>query len=280
LIDLHTHTTESDGTYSPGELIAAAAARGIEALSITDHDTLAGYEKAIEPAAEAAIDLICGIELSTKLNGKTVHLLAYFLNEPPAGPFWDWLRQMQASRRERNVRMVEKLRTFGIDISIEEVEALGRSIAGRPHFARIMVQKGYVPTIQRAFDDYLDESARGYVDRYEPTLAEAIQRVQQAGGISSLAHPVRVRDQAAIPHLKEVGLTALEVFHSDHGPAETAHYRDLAEKYGFAVTGGSDFHGSVKPGVEIGCAEVPRSVLDQLRERFPARPRAQTPRSL
>lgn len=280
MIDLHTHTTESDGTLTPGELIAEAAARKLEALSITDHDTLAGYEKAIVPAAEAGIELVCGIELSTKLNGKTVHLLAYFLNEPPAGPFWDWLNQMQASRRERNLRMVDKLRTFGLDISIEEVEQLGRSIAGRPHFARIMVQKGYVPTIQRAFDDYLDESARGYVDRYEPTLAEAIQRVHDAGGISSLAHPIRVRDQAAIPGLREAGLTALEVFHSDHGPAETGRYRDLAEKYGFAITGGSDFHGAVKPGVELGGAAVPKSVLDQLRERFPARPQAQAPHSL
>ena len=280
MIDLHTHTTESDGTLTPGELIAEAAARKLEALSITDHDTLAGYEKAIAPAEEAGIELICGIELSTKLNGKTVHLLAYFLNQPPAGEFWDWLNQMQASRRERNLRMVDKLRTFGIDISIEEVERLGRSIAGRPHFARIMVQKGYVPTIQRAFDDYLDESARGYVDRYEPALAEAIQRVQDTGGISSLAHPIRVRDQAAIPGLKDAGLNALEVFHSDHGPAETGRYRELAEEYGFAITGGSDFHGAVKPGVELGCAEVPRSVLDQLRERFPARPRAQAPRSL
>jgi hypothetical protein len=176
--------------------------------------------------------------------------------------------------------MVDKLRTFDIDISIEEVERLGRSIAGRPHFARIMVQKGYVPTIQRAFDDYLDESARGYVDRYEPALAEAIQRVQDTGGISSLAHPIRVRDQAAIPGLKDAGLNALEVFHSDHGPAETGRYRELAEEYGFAITGGSDFHGAVNPGVELGCADVPRSVLDQLRERFPARPRAQAPRSL
>ena len=121
MIDLHTHTTESDGTFTPGELIAEAAARKLEALSITDHDTLAGYEKAIAPAAEAGIELICGIELSTKLNGKTVHLLAYFLNEPPAGPFWDWLNQMQASRRERNLRMVDKLRTFGIELQPEPV---------------------------------------------------------------------------------------------------------------------------------------------------------------
>jgi hypothetical protein len=275
LIDLHTHTTESDGTLTPDELIAEAASRGIQALSITDHDTLAGYEKAIEPAGKAGIELICGIELSTKVDGRTVHLLAYFLGEPPAGPFWQWLREMQASRRERNIRMTEKLRTFGFDISIEEVERLGRSIAGRPHFARIMVQKGYVRTIQQAFDDYLDESAKGYVDRYEPKLGEAITRVHAAGGVTSLAHPIRVHDQSAIPGMKDLGLRAIEVYHSDHGPAETERYLELAEKYGYAVTGGSDFHGAVKPGVQVGCAQVPRSVLDRLRERFPASPRAQ-----
>jgi len=276
LIDLHTHTTESDGTLTPDELVAEAASRGLQALSITDHDTLAGYEKAIEPARKAGIELVCGIELSTKVDGRTVHLLAYFLSEPPAGSFWEWLREMQASRRERNVRMAERLRTFGIDISIEEVERLGRSIAGRPHFARIMVQKGYVRTIQQAFDDYLDESAKGYVDRYEPKLGEAIQRVHGAGGVTSLAHPIRVHDQSAIPGMKDLGLTAIEVYHSDHGPAETERYLQLAAKYGYAVTGGSDFHGAVKPGVEVGSARVPKSVLDQLRAQFPARPRAQT----
>jgi predicted metal-dependent phosphoesterase TrpH len=278
LIDLHTHTTESDGTLTPEGLVAEAASRGIEALSISDHDTLAGYEKAIEPARRAGVELICGIELSTKVDGRTAHLLAYFLDEPPAGAFWDWLREMQSSRRERNLRMAEKLRTFGFDISIEEVERLGRSIAGRPHFARIMVQKGYVKSIQHAFDAYLDESAKGYVDRYEPTLGEAIRRVHEAGGVTSLAHPIRVHDQSAIPGMKELGLTALEVYHSDHGPAETEHYLQLAAKYGYAVTGGSDFHGAVKPGVQLGCAQVPRSVLDRLRERFPPRHRAQTGR--
>ena len=276
MIDLHTHTQESDGTLTPAELIAEAASRGIEALSITDHDTLAGYEKATGLARDAGIDLVCGIELSTKVDGRTVHLLAYFLNQPPAGSFPDWLREMQASRRERNVRMAEKLRTFGFDISIEEVEQLGRSIAGRPHFARIMLQKGYVRTIQQAFDDYLDESAKGYVDRYEPTMEEAIRRVRAAGGVTSLAHPIRVPDQSAIPAMKDIGLDAIEVYHSDHGHAETEWYRNLASQYGFAVTGGSDFHGAVKPGVEVGCARVPRSVLDQLREQFPASPRVQT----
>jgi predicted metal-dependent phosphoesterase TrpH len=279
LIDLHTHTTESDGTCAPGEVIAEAAARGLTALSITDHDTLSGYEKAVEPAARAGIDLVCGIELSTKLRGRSVHLLAYFLDKPPAAAFWDWLRQMQESRRERNLRMAEKLRTFGFDISIEEVERLGRSIAGRPHFARIMVQKGYVRTIQQAFDDYLDESAKGYVDRYEPDLAEAVGRVAEAGGVTSLAHPIRVRDQEAIPSMRAIGLDALEAYHSDHDEAATARYLDLADRCGYAVTGGSDFHGTVKPNVALGCARVPGSVLDRLRERFASHPREQAPQN-
>jgi predicted metal-dependent phosphoesterase TrpH len=278
LIDLHTHTTESDGTLTPELLVAEAAALGLEALAITDHDTLLGYELAAEPARRAGIELICGIELSTKLDGRTVHLLGYFLNDPPSAGFVSWLRQMQASRRERNIRMAEKLRTFNMEITIQEVEALGRSIAGRPHFARLMVEKGYVRTIQQAFDDYLDESAKGYVDRYEPHLGEAIQRVRDAGGMASLAHPIRVHNQAAIPSMREIGLAALEAHHSDHSPAQTRTYLALAEQCGYAVTGGSDFHGSVKPGVRLGKPVVPRSVLDRLRERFRKPLPVETPR--
>ena len=275
MIDLHTHTNESDGSYTPFELVDAAVAAGLDALAISDHDTLAGYDKALPRAGEKGLDLVCGIELSTKFKGKTVHLLGYFLNQQPADSFRAWLAEMQSTRRDRNIRMAERLRSLGIDITIEEVESRGRSLAGRPHFARIMLEKGYVSSIQQAFDEYLDESAKGYVDRREPDLAHGISKIAAAGGISSIAHPVRLgyrdseRLRAAVGEMRDAGLTALEVYHSDHKPADVEQYLALAREFKLGVTGGSDFHGDVKPNVRLGTGagnlNIPRSVLDKLR---------------
>ena len=281
MIDLHTHTNESDGTYTPFELVDAAVALGLDALAISDHDTLMGYDRALPRAREKGLDLVCGIELSTKFHGRTVHLLGYFLHDPPADGFREWLLEMQASRRDRNVRMAERLRQLGINVTIEEVDSRGRSLAGRPHFARIMLEKGYVASIQQAFDEYLDESAKGYVDRHEPDLRAAIERINRAGGISSIAHPVRLgyRDpqklRTIVGEMRDAGLTALEVYHSDHRAADVEQYLDLAHEFELGVTGGSDFHGTVKPNVQLGVGSgnlnIPRSVLDRLREiRRPA----------
>jgi predicted metal-dependent phosphoesterase TrpH len=272
LIDLHTHTNESDGTYSPFELVDAAAALGLDALAISDHDTLAGYDRALPRAREKGLDLECGIELSTKFRGKTVHLLGYFLHEQPVDGFRDWLAEMQATRRDRNVRLAERLRSLGMDVTIEEVEKKGRSLTGRPHFARLMLEKGYVSSIQEAFDEYLDESAKGYVYRREPQFAEGVRRIREAGGIASLAHPVRVPGDvsALMPELCDAGLNALEAYHSDHSGENTELYLDLATRYGLRVTGGSDFHGAVKPGVRLGTGcggnlKVPLDLMDRLR---------------
>jgi predicted metal-dependent phosphoesterase TrpH len=177
---------------------------------------------------------------------------------------------MQAARRDRNLRLADKLQSMGIDITIEEVQQLGRSLAGRPHFARLMVQKGYVPNTNEAFRLYLDESAPGYVERQEPSLAEAIERIRNAGGISSLAHPVRLgktdvsEEEELIASFLALGLEAIEAYHSDHNPRDVQRYLGYAEKYGLKVTGGSDFHGGAKPSVKLGGANVPGELLDAL----------------
>jgi 3',5'-nucleoside bisphosphate phosphatase len=273
MIDLHSHTNESDGTYTPAELIESAVALRLDALAITDHDTLAGYRIA-EPLAKAlGLPLICGIELSTKVYApqrKTVHLLGYFCSAPPSRAFQDWLGDMQAARRDRNRRLAQKLQSMGVDIRIEEVEALGRSLAGRPHFARLMVQKGYVPNSTEAFRLYLDESAPGYVDREEPTLAEGIRRIKEAGGVTSLAHPIRLgkqdllEEEDLIAEFASMGLDAIEAYHSDHDPEDVRRYLSYSRTYGLRVTGGSDFHGGNKPSVRLGQANVPTSLLNAL----------------
>ncbi|MEJ7605626.1 MAG: PHP domain-containing protein [Bryobacteraceae bacterium] len=255
-------------------MVAAAVELKFDALAITDHDTLAGYRIA-KPLAEAAgLRLLCGIELSTKIYEpparRTVHLLAYFPGGEPSGTFCEWIAQMQAARRDRNQRLAKRLQELGVDVRIEEVEALGKSMAGRPHFARLMIQKGYVQTSTEAFDRYLDESAPGYVDREEPSLEEAIGKVRAAGGVSSLAHPVRLgkrnhaEEEALIATVVSMGLSAIEAYHSDHSPPDVQRYLKIAGKYGLKVTGGSDFHGDNKPSVRLGQANVPTTLLDAL----------------
>jgi predicted metal-dependent phosphoesterase TrpH len=276
MIDLHSHTNESDGTCSPAQLIEEARRVGVRILAITDHDTLAGYDQAVPCAREAGVELLCGIELSTKLHGTSAHLLGYFLHDlrrdGPMAPIRSWLADLQAARRDRNIRLVARLRELGLDITLEEVQARGRGMTARPHFAQILLEKGYVQTLQQAFDDYLDESAKGYVYRREPPFAEGVERIRNAGGIASLAHPVRLRyDVTAImPELCEAGLNAIEAYHSDHTPEDTRLYLGLAGHYGLLVTGGSDFHGSVKPGLHLGTGrdsnlKIPEDLVDRLR---------------
>jgi hypothetical protein len=274
MIDLHSHTTASDGTYSPAQLVEEAGRTGVRILGITDHDTFSGYDQALPLAQKTGLELVCGIELSTKLHGHSVHLLGYFLRLSADGlaDFRTWIGDLQASRRDRNVRLVARLQQLGLDITLEEVEARGGGMTGRPHFAQLLIEKGYVSNMQQAFDDYLDESAKGYVTRREPQFAEAVQHIRKAGGIASLAHPVRLREDVAaiLPELSAAGLNAIEAYHSDHSPSQTALYLGLAARHGLLVTGGSDFHGAVKPEIRLGTGRdgnlrVPEDLVDRLR---------------
>jgi predicted metal-dependent phosphoesterase TrpH len=279
VIDLHTHTNESDGTCAPLELVDRALAMGLEALAITDHDTFAGYDQAREPAHAYGLDLICAIELSARMTGlrrRTVHVLGYFLHEPPTPAFRQWVGEMQAVRRERNVRLAAKLQSMGLAIELGEVEKVGRSLTGRPHFARLLVEKGYAADYEDAFRNFIGEDAPAFVERHGPSVSLAAQQVAAGGGLAVLAHPIRLglRDPAAeealIRELRDAGINGIEVYHSDHGSAEVQRYAGIAKKYGLAVTGGSDFHGDVKPDVALGTGrrgnlEIPRTVLETLR---------------
>jgi predicted metal-dependent phosphoesterase TrpH len=279
LIDLHTHTYESDGTLSPRELIDAAVEAELESLGITDHDTFAGYDAALPYARERGLDVVCGIELSCKEAGHTTHLLGYFLREDPGPRFRGWLDQLLEARRDRNRRLTAKLQSVGVDIQLAEVEKMGRSLTGRPHFAKVLVQKGYVATREEAFRRYIGEEGEAFVERTGPSVAEGIVKIAEAGGVASLAHPIRVfprhperRDQL-IRALKDAGMGALEVWHADHSAREVHHFQTLAHRYSLMPTGGSDFHGEAKPAAHIGTGmnnnlNIPRSVLDHLRARF------------
>ena len=281
MIDLHSHTNESDGTCTPLELVDRALSTGLEALAITDHDTFAGYDRAAQSARAYGLDLVCGIELNARSDGerrRPVHVLGYFLQAPPTPEFRAWLAEMQSSRRERNSRLIAKLQAMGVDIELAEVERLGRTLTGRPHFARVLVNKGYATDHEDAFRRYVGEAAPSFVERHGPHVATTAQKIREAGGLAVWAHPIRlgIRDATAeeqfIRKLCDSGIGGIEVYHSDHGPQDVARYAALAAKYNLAVTGGSDFHGDIKPDIELGTGrqenlDIPNSVLENLRRR-------------
>ena len=288
LIDLHSHTTESDGTLTPAELVALAKRTGLSAFSITDHDTFAGYEKAVPLALESGVQLVRGIELNSRLifpgdpHQRHVHVLAYFPDNAPSAGFTNWLGEGQEDRRQRNRRLVSVLRERGLDITLEEVEARGRSMAGRPHFARLLVEKGYAADYSEAFHRFIGEEAPTYVERQSRTTEETIRIIREGGGIPSVAHPVRLSlphdtERDVLVRLKEAGLLGLEVYHSEHPPHLQAHYRRLAEELDLCPTGGSDFHGSAKADVKLGTGfrnnlRIPLELLDRIKTRCAAQP--------
>lgn len=280
-IDLHSHTTESDGTLTPAELVALAKRIGLDAIAITDHDTFSGYEKALPFAHEAGLDLVRGIELSSRLKlledteTRYVHLLAYFPFGDPSSKFTEWLTGELEDRRTRNRKLADALQRRGVDITLGEVEARGKSLAGRPHFASILVKKGYARNREDAFRRYIGENAPSFVERQSQTAGEAIQTIRSGGGIPVVAHPVRLgldreTERKVLAQFRETGLLGLEVYHSEHSPEMQTYYRQLAEELELLPTGGSDFHGAAKPDVELGTGinrniRVPRAFLDRMR---------------
>jgi predicted metal-dependent phosphoesterase TrpH len=271
MIDLHSHTNKSDGSLTPIALVDLARRKGLTTLAITDHDTLEGYDQAAPYARQVGLDLVCGVELSTKFHGRTIHMLGYFFHELPGTEFRHHLDWLQTARRERNLRLAARLRELGLDVSREEAEKLGYSQTGRPHFARLLVEKGYVGDIREAFDRYLDESAPGYVERQEASLDNVIRWIHDAGGLASWAHPVRMVRQSGLPvdrlfrEMADKQVDAIEAYHSDHSPADQAEYLAVCAKIGLAVTGGSDFHGDSKPHIDLGRVVLPASALEALR---------------
>jgi 3',5'-nucleoside bisphosphate phosphatase len=279
VIDLHSHTNESDGTYTPEELVAAARQVGLSALAITDHDTFLGYEKAVPFAAGTTVDLVRGIELNSRLNWDSrptrwAHILAYFPDSEPSASFLQWLEEQRAERRDRNKRLAESLRRQGIDITLEEVEARGRSLAGRPHFARVLVEKGYATDNEDAFRRYIGEDAPTFVERESPATEDLIRLIRDGGGLPVVAHPIRLSLDPddlknVLRSLKDAGLVGLEIYHSEHDAELQNIYRELAEQLDLLPTGGSDFHGSVKRDTALGTGRngnvlVPREFLDRL----------------
>lgn len=273
-IDLHTHTTASDGSLSPEDLVRLAKHQGVSALAVTDHDSVAGLKRADDEGVRQGVEIIPGIEISCLYRDVELHILGYFINpeDPRLQPTLD---KYLASRNARNPRIVKRLRELGLDLTYEEVKDFaGSATVGRPHIAQVLLRKGYVKSVSEAFDRYLADGGPAYVPRVLPTPAEAIGLIKQVGGISVLAHPVyasRLKepfDQVCLT-LKGWGLLGLEAIYSTHTQQQTDRYSSTAKELGLLITGGSDFHGVAKPTIQVGTGygtlKVPSDLLEPMR---------------
>jgi 3',5'-nucleoside bisphosphate phosphatase len=257
-IDLHTHSSASDGTDTPAQLIREAAAAGLDVVALTDHDAMSGWAEARQAADDVGITLVPGLEVSTKLEHRGVHLLGY-LPDPTYPPLVAELERILAGRSSRTPGMVAALRDAGIDITEEDVrrESGGSVAAGRPHVADALVRLGLVKDRTTAFIEYLDPGRPGYVNRYATPLQEMIPLIVAAGGVPVIAHPWgrrggTVLDAAALASLKDLGLAGIEVDHQDHTPEMRSRLRDIAADLDLVVTGSSDHHGLGKIDHDLG----------------------------
>lgn len=274
-IDLHTHSNRSDGTDSPSELITNAVAAGLDVVALTDHDSTAGWDEAGQAAMDAgSIELVRGIEISTKLDGKSVHLLGYEF-DPTDVALLEELERVLDGRNGRLPKIVAKLNALGIEITVAEVEAKAKNAkaSGRPHVADVLVDKNVVADRDQAFNDYLTPGRPGYVERYAAPLEGAIGLLRAAGGKTVLAHPwSRGSDQVLTPQriaeLAELGLDGIEVDHNDHDLESRARLGQLARELGLAQTGSSDYHGAGKTAdFFLGCHLTARDQFERLFNR-------------
>jgi predicted metal-dependent phosphoesterase TrpH len=276
-IDLHCHSTASDGTMSPRDVIKLGKEIGLSAMSLTDHDTIGGIEDAAAQAADSEIDFIPGIEISAKFpEPGTLHILGYGI-DPQNEQLATLTKELRGGRDDRNERIVKKLQSLGIDIKLEEVLALAQGTVGRPHIAQVLVSKRVVSHVHEAFRKYLGQGGLAYEDKERFTPRQAIAMIHAAGGVAICAHPTQLRLpnfarlERVLKDLVDLGLDGVEVIHSDHRPLEVKFLDAFATKYQLLKTGGSDFHGSMKSKVSLGLARqrpIPRRYFDALIARL------------
>ena len=277
MIDLHLHTTASDGRLSPAQLVARATSAGLTTISVTDHDTVAALSEVTEVAAVAGIRVVSGIEITAVDEGRDVHMLGYFF-DPDSAPLAAVLEHQRALRVARVREIGERLATLGMVIDVESVllaaAARPGSSVGRPQVARELVRAGYVKSVQEAFDKWLATGRPAFISRTGPSPAVIVDAIHEAGGIASMAHPGVTRRDELIGPLAEHGLDAIEVYHSDHSPEDQQHYQRIARRRNLLVSGGSDFHGDdpamvpgrAKRGV-LGVVSLPPADFAVLEER-------------
>jgi predicted metal-dependent phosphoesterase TrpH len=266
-VDLHIHSTASDGALSPEEVVGESVRRGLSVIALTDHDTVNGVAPALA-AAEAfpGLRVVPGVELSTDVAQGEVHILGYFID------YSDWellarLERMRNSRRERAQEMIARLRDLGVNIDWSRVQEIaGGGSVGRPHLAQVMVEGGYVGSLKEAFNSYIGRGGPAYVERRKLTPAAAVELILRVRGLPVLAHPLTVADpETLVIELKAAGLIGIEAYYKDYSAADIGKLLSLAESHHLAVTGGSDYHGlDTESEAGIGSVEVPLSAAEHL----------------
>ncbi len=266
-VDLHVHTHFSDGSFSPDEVVECALKNNLAAIGITDHDSVSGIEPAMASARKTQLKIIPGVELTAEANNKEVHILGYCIDWQNS-QFQNRLTMLQEVRRERAKKMVEKLKELGVNISFPDVRKLaGVGTIGRLHLAQVILQAGYVNSVEEAFRKYIGDNGPAYVKKYRLTPRETIEIIVEVGGIPVLAHPSLLNNDELIPQLVKDGLKGIEVCHTNQNPETSSHYQNLAREYGLIPTGGSDCHGLAKGAVLMGKVKVPYEWLERLVNR-------------
>ena len=273
-VDLHMHTTHSDGTFTPRGLVRHAKEKGLTCISVTDHDTMSSFEECAEETKKLGIELIPGIEISAQFEPGTLHILGFFL-DPSQPRLRATLESIQKARKERNPQIIDRLNRLGIEITLKEVEAeSGGKQIGRPHFAKVLFKKGMVKSMDEAFEKYLSKGKSAYIDKRRLSSKDAIQRIRDAGGIAVVAHPKQMKlDEKSLTsefkRLVDEGLGGIEAYNSCQSPKEAEQYRRIAKRFNLFVTGGSDFHGANKPDVTLGVigngAELDYQVVKEMK---------------
>lgn len=270
-IDLHLHSTASDGSQSPEAVVALGERNGVRVMALTDHDSVSGLPAARARAEEAGIRLISGVELSVNEEGSDVHLLAYGF-DPSDATLVEAIDRYRTARRDRARKILSRLKGLGIRISLEEIEEIARGGAlGRPHVAEALVRGGHVDSFNEAFQRFLGHHAPAYVAKAAVSLEEAVAVVRDASGVTVLAHPGTLNRDHHIPSWARRGLDGIEVWHSKHDASAVARYQGYAQLHGLLMTGGSDYHGERTPAVTVGSVNVPESILGPLDELLRAR---------
>ena len=275
MIDIHVHSSASDGTFAPSDLLAEAKKAGLCAMALTDHDTMDGIEEAQRAAQELGIELVPGVEISTEYNGREIHVLGYYVSQE-SPRLKAMLEEFRDFRATRNVRMVERLREEGFSITMEQLrEKFPDSVLTRAHMSRFLCETGQLPDTRTAFSKYLGENCCCYIDRPKISPVDAVELIREAGGLAVLAHPVlcNLPDEELlqmIGEMKQAGMCGLEAVYSENTADDEAHMKKLAEEFGLCITGGSDFHGKNKPDIQLGKGKgnlhIPYAYLQSLKE--------------
>ena len=265
-VDLHSHTTASDGTYTPRELVREAVQRGVRVLAITDHDSTDGLAEALaEAAGHRLLEIVPGIEINCDVEGAEIHILGYYMDYA-ADWFQAFCRSQREERCQRVYRMAERLASLGMPIDPGEVFAIVREgSAGRPHVAQVMVARGYVKSVREAFDKYLASGRPGHVPRKKLAPADAVRLIRKAVGVPVFAHPGLADRDALIPDLIEAGMMGIECYYPEHSAAQRAGYLQICKERGLVATGGSDFHGPKVRAADLGSPSVPLAAWEELK---------------